>query len=423
MTALCLGGTSSVKEGSPGLASIGTAVIADVLVKAGLAGFAIAAVVEAFLYDVEANCTSDPPALPTWDASDAASFALGTLAPNWVATAQKINDLLYNWAWHQYCQCDGGVEQPTLVYPKPPTGLGSQSPNNPTPCWRSSWAGVPPVLNGIGSVDQLIDVGAQLVPVRDSTVETRPWSGLLLPARPVRTPIIQARWTQQVAHAVDPGVGVQPGVEFFGWDDTDALVLQFSLTPFDDREPSQPTYMVDTSPTWMSAMAWYDATATPGGIQPGRATSISLEWFCRTAFDTSDNCCPPDPSIVLALNNILSIVTRMEQELEQLRTKPYVDGPRHSNLTGNGSIAIDPKSVAIRVEIKSDLTNWPRHPQIPTYYYSVGFITPFAVGTPLKGARLVYQNQIYTWPSYTDRIAYSLEGGVIVDLVELSKAP
>jgi hypothetical protein len=100
---------------------------------------------------------------------------------------------------------------------------------------------------------------------------------------------------------------------------------------------------------------------------------------------------------------------------------PYQDTIRHQNLTGNGTISINPASSAIRVEFKTDLTNWPHNPQTPNYYYSLGFVTPFAIGTPLRGQRIIYNRQTFTWPSYTDQIGYSMAPGLIFDLVELTR--
>lgn len=72
------------------------------------------------------------------------------------------------------------------------------------------------------------------------------------------------------------------------------------------------------------------------------------------------------------------------------------------------------------MEVNNPLTSWPNNPGTPNYYFSLGFATPFAGGTPLKGQRLVYNHQVFSWPTYTDAIGYTLYPDVNIDLIELS---
>lgn len=152
-------------------------------------------------------------------------------------------------------------------------------------------------------------------------------------------------------------------------------------------------------------------------------SNISTQVYCGGQGPNSpDSCCPPDPLTMLTLNNILQIVEEIEAKIGGTTLGPYVDGTRHRALSGNGTIAISPTAAAIRVEIDTSLTGYPNNPGDPNYYFSLGFVTPFALGTPLKGQRLVYNRQIFSWPTYTDQIGYTLEPGLVVDLVELTRS-
>jgi hypothetical protein len=64
----------------------------------------------------------------------------------------------------------------------------------------------------------------------------------------------------------------------------------------------------------------------------------------------------------------------------------------------------------------------PDNPQIlpgtPTFYWDMGFITPLAFDTPLRGWRLVFERQSFQLQNVTDAISYTLLGNTVVDVVE-----
>jgi hypothetical protein len=158
-----------------------------------------------------------------------------------------------------------------------------------------------------------------------------------------------------------------------------------------------------------------------GGDVSTNNVTVTATIYCQGQSPTSvpQPCCPPDPSVDLRLGALMDMMTQL-LSLQPLQGA-YQDTIHHTGLSGEGTISINPASSAIRFDVTSDLTNWPNHPQIPTYYLSMGFVTPFAVGTPLKGQRLVYNHQIFTWPSYTDQIGYSFAAGLSANLVELTR--
>jgi hypothetical protein len=145
-----------------------------------------------------------------------------------------------------------------------------------------------------------------------------------------------------------------------------------------------------------------------------------LEFFCGTNTPTTPvvPCCPPDPSLDIRLRRI----EQLEQIIINLLGTPlhhHTDGTRHANLRGAGSILLVDSVDAIRVEVTTDITNWPHNPGDPNYYLSMGFITSIAAGSPLKGWRLVYGAQTYPIVVYADQIGFTLPDGITIDIVEL----
>jgi hypothetical protein len=133
-------------------------------------------------------------------------------------------------------------------------------------------------------------------------------------------------------------------------------------------------------------------------------------------------CCPPDPTLEQRLAYLIQLA-HANIALTGQSLRGHVDGTRHSGLSGSGTVTLVDGVLAVRVEIKTGLSSLQLNPGSPNYYFSAGFITPIAAGSPLKGARLVYSAQTYPVPSYTDQIGFTLPPGVTVDIVELLPAP
>jgi hypothetical protein len=97
----------------------------------------------------------------------------------------------------------------------------------------------------------------------------------------------------------------------------------------------------------------------------------------------------------------------------------WVDGAQHQGLAGAGSVPLVGNAIGIRV----DMTTLPRGGRVsqgdPVFYWDSGFITPVALGSPLRGSRLVFADQSYAIPAFTDTIAYTLLLGTVVTITEL----
>jgi hypothetical protein len=148
------------------------------------------------------------------------------------------------------------------------------------------------------------------------------------------------------------------------------------------------------------------ATYYCGGASPGQLTS----------------CCPPDETTTTLIQNILNITQSTYDLVLNLGgggPTGWTDGVRHSSLSGSGTFMLSGDAIGVRVE----MTTLPSGGQVnagsPTFYWDAGFITPYAAESPFRGQRLVFQDQVFPLPSFTDQIGYTLLHGTVVNVVEL----
>lgn len=418
MTARCQGADSRVKQGVPGIATFGTAAIGQALAELAPAALVIGALVEAFSVEVQTMCPADPPPMPVWDAQDAITFALGNLSPYRAQTSQKIGDLLYNWAWPIYCECVDGFVPPPPVKPLPPPGVsgGGNTPNRA--CSMGGWAGNAPLGDATPAPSNTgVDVGYRLLPT-DGTTRTFTSGGSNYIGYKLLSGVTRAEWTRKSAKAAQPSTSVGPNVAIREWTDTNTILATHNLDWLANNPQDSGFFSVGTNARWLTAYA---------GVQPilgafdnitDSMVTVNIEWFCGSTSDTLSNCCPPDPSLTLALNNIFEIVLDIQRQLAA-DTAPYVEGVRHYDLSGTGSIQLQGDARAIRVE-----THPPGPPVIivpgtPSYYFDMGFVTPYILGSPLRSTRLTFNPMTVELPRTTDQVGYTLLNGITVDIVEL----
>jgi hypothetical protein len=346
-------------------------------------------------YDLPSFCSADPPPAPTTDPTTIANF-FSPLNPTGAAdlNAWLIQVVDYN-LWFHLCECSA-APQPTPPAPvaQPPT-LNTQPPNTTPPADTSCLHGSifstysnPGAGAGIDAYPN--GTGAPLLGINPSTLKiVEQWG------------VNTAPFSFQVDYIADtpsaPGVTLGTKV--------------VSNTALNNQT------LVFAWPVGQTRIRQHISNWTGAGVVGENNT---FDTYCNGGSpNASQNCCPPDPTLI-------SMLAEIEYDLTQLLSLSalqgaYQDTTRHAGLSGSGTIAINPASSAIRVEVRTDLTNWPQNVQTPPYFYSLGFVTPFAVGTPLKGQRLVYDRQIFTWPSYTDTIGYTVPTGIVIDLVELTR--
>lgn len=408
----CAGGPGTPKPGTAPLVSFSIGAVSAILgaMTDGVSALAIAVLFAGLSFDAGSFCQDGDVGDPGMTVDDWAN------ALDYANPLTNVPAVLKAKQWFQHviypilCDCNDGTAPPPAVVTAPPAL--DTSPHTPPAllgpnCWSQDGTKFQSEPNGpLNWNDELPNIP----PSQPSQVGFQVG---------IQTPLpTSASWTVTVGTEGANPLAVQGQLNFFTVGGT---FIQGQGISFVSQAPG--TTVTRTVPFPATAVNWNLGTENNVGGQSVATNSVksTLTIYCTGQSPTSINtpCCPPDPSMDMRLAAIMDML----QQLLSLQPLggPYQDTIRHSNLTGNGIITINPASSAIRVEVKNDLTNWPRHPQIPDYYFSLGFITPFAVGAPLRGQRLIYQHQTFTWPSYTDQIAYALEPSVQVDLVEQTR--
>jgi hypothetical protein len=419
MTAICGGGSSSAKPQVDPLITISSVAAGAFVSALGFPelDFIVGLAAGGLALEVATFCSADPPADPhltPQDAIDALNYASPQLQLPALARFRQWFESQY---WYSICQCSN------VVTPSPPTptnpGPVGQNPGTPggtgSTCYSAS---IDPVINTTGRL-QTNDLTTKVLPRTGPTITVRASVydvNATIQAVPIPTGVssynLDGSFTGAFALPGEPC-----GLRYVGAQANGTVIFDSNLGSSDSL-----THVTGHNLPFTTGMTHWGIYSGDTGARPtGEADGFHLDWsFNCTSGNFQSPCCPPDPYLDSKLNAIVGRINEI-WSLVSAGTGhgAYVDTVRHTGLSGEGTVSIEPSSRAIRVEVTSSLAQWPHNPQTPNYYYSLGFITPFAVGTPLRGQRLIYNHPIFSWPSYTDLIGYTLEPGVTADLVEL----
>jgi hypothetical protein len=129
------------------------------------------------------------------------------------------------------------------------------------------------------------------------------------------------------------------------------------------------------------------------------------------------NCCPPDPALMLGIRSILDIA---EQILASSRPENYKYGTVHTGLTGAGTFAVADLA-GFKVEITSGIPTNPQLPGTPPYEWSVGWMSVSSPDGMIDEKRITRQHQV--WLSgvtpYATVFGYYLNPGFTINVTEL----
>jgi hypothetical protein len=421
VTALCNGGDSRPNPQIGTLVSFTSSAIEAFLAKyvSRSIAQAMAVVIVGTTYEASVLCASDPPPDPGLTMDD----VLHILSPkdplNFFPAVQRVQDWFTRIFWCAACQCVDGT-RPNCGTPSAPSGLdvNPQLPSGTVgnECWDASAAFVsPPATN---TPTDSVDMNS-LLP-GNTLVSVTPWhGGGLAHAKP-----LPATPHQILVGTVGQGSGVGPTgyLAFFNASGTLAAqavpVIDFSSPPYDNPQTIIPFEVPANSASWQFELV---STFRAGGNSQlvNWTVTPDLSYTCTASPNTpSTPCCPPDPLLEQKLEEILQL-------LAQLHLSPpsgpssWTDGQRHPNLSNAGTVTLAGSPIGVRAEMRVPPTGVQIDPGSPTFYWDAGFITPIAVGSPLRGGRLVFNPQSYTLPDFTDQIGYTLKHGTVIDLVEL----
>lgn len=423
MTALCGGGTSSPKPGTANnvlfdvsLISQGLQIISPWLIP-------FSALIENFTYNAVASCGTDPPAMPTFSASDALNLIGGILNPNLGVTLAKVNDALLNYAWGLLCQCDNGtvVPPPTTVGPPPGIQVGGQGA--PQPCATGSLDATPALIASGSQFSKAVDIHAQFLPTDGRRLTITDSQGSY-PVYGLPTSVTQLDW--QAHYQVYQFCSTIPNkilfLQFFtsAGGSLGAYNFDNGVTPGIDQTGSLKLSTVPTASYWRLVM--FNDPAIGGCGVPVGDVRLSIQTWCGTSPGLPSSCCPPDSSLMNGIQNLQDMIKRIAFTHGAGPTS-YVDGVTHTGLSGAGSFVLSGDALGVRVTMTTLPTGTPVLAGDPTFYWDAGFITPIAAGSPLRGTRLVFTPQTMLIPLVADSIGYTLLHGTVVSVTELLPSP
>lgn len=413
MTALCGGGTSTLKPG------IGSSVVVDAsLITGGLALISpwlipLAGFVDGFVFDALGNCASDPPAMPTFTASDITNCIGGAFNPNCSTTISKIHDALLNYLWYQWCQCSSGSPSPAFSNPVQPTGITIPTQNQSTPCFTGTTTRTPPV-----NPSPLPNFSELCPPGTDTTIVS---GGTSFSVRQMaQTPSSISVTTTGTSSGSGSGTGsCRMNVLF--WDA--AFNLTFNHVFNEPFIPSPPGSRTDTFTITVPPTSVYMQVniVTLAAIPFGYSEVTQFAYGCGSTTGQPCSPCGSDPGILSQLQQIKQLLTTLQRYSLPFA---YINGATHSGLTGAASFAIS-RLIGVHVSI----TTIPNYVGVeintPNALFDVGWISAMDGDGTIHQVRLRQQDTVWMPRHFQEctTFGYSLNPGVVASVTELQAEP
>lgn len=360
-------------------------------------------------WDVSLTCGSPDPGDPGLTTQDFLDLVDTSDILRSGAAGLKIHTWLQHMLWPTWCMCaDGTSPGPSTTGALPRSGVNTGLPQGPTgvTCWDSEGLfgiAVPALQTYFNSLGpRTSDIPGSYPPGQQAQHYPSPLPTLVRATVTARGLTGAQNWSFDVQSLDSAGAPTTGGSIF---------------SPSINGDGTYTGSMTPVSATDIGYRFFAQQLAT---YSPSVTFDAHLEFFCGTNTPSTPvvPCCPADPALDARLRRIEDLETVIIKLIGQ-GLRSHIDGTRHRNLTGAGSVVLVDSVDAIRVEITSDLTGHRVNPGVPSYFFSLGFITSIAAESPLKGWRLVYASQTYPIVSYADSIGYTLTPGVSIDLIEL----
>ena len=422
MTALCAGGASRARPGVVGTAFNTAANITSfcsTFLPLPLA-IAIGAIAAVETFDTALYCSLDPPPDPGLTAQDMIDVLNPGALETWLPAQAKVRQWWRHIYWWQVCEC-AAVATPA---PPAPSNPGDQSSGAGLPSGRSvncytSNAGYS--TTGVSSGHINVDLGPIWLPATtDSIPVTVPFQIGTVSGRAYRIPanVQSFNFTSKNNGAASPAPqnNFDASVFFFNSAGTQVDAHQFLTSQAVQLGPLTGAPAPVGSPTYAAILGQniFDTSVA------GKVMSWDVEFRYICAGDgVSSPCCAPDPGLELKINQLFQLVIGLGQKAGPTVPISWHDGARHTSLRGSGSFSISPAAIGMRFEVTTPPSGVHVDPGNPTFYWDMGFWSPYALGSPLRGGRLVFLNQSTAIPEFTDQIGYTLKNGTVMDAVEL----
>lgn len=417
MTALCGGGPSAAKAGV-----VENNIISAALIDGGLAAISpwlliFAGMIDAFIFDTTAQCTTDPPAIPSSADLDPINIVGGVLNPNHQIWLDAVGNLLMRYFWFQFCECTS-TTTPVFVNPTPPSTSVSPTGSTQSPCSDRTWQGIPIVNPFSTAANPQPVINDQVLPY--NTFVTRTVGGLTYKCSVFTTPLpTQIIINQQYVSGGAGGFAANIDWVIF---DASGTQIQNSGTNSIIQGSVTSNRTIVTIPS--TAHDIYFEPVSVNQSTPDLQFSAEFQVICAGGTAGAPSApCEADPMLLALLQQILTMVNAIYSGLPT-PLNSYADATSHSGLTGSGTVTLVDNPIAIRVDITTDNAHLSQEAGNPTFLFDRGFIVPIVNSAPVRGdTRLVYDPQMYVLPALTEQIGYTLAPGITATIVELTAGP
>jgi hypothetical protein len=337
-------------------------------------------------------CTVDPPAVPTFTSTDTNALLQLQFGPAFDVALEKMRDLVLNQLWYEVCQCTS-VATPAAPTPAaPPAG---------TPVATDPYVKAQTMCGFIGTTTMSTSIAAGGGNFGDFIIANYPNLRFMRlhyvresdGVGPHQNSTLQVVW----------GNGSPVFFEAFQTFPPDGIWRTLDI-------PMRPGYTTVNS---IGLLSTSDSTDN---------FNLYAELFCGSPGTGEAGCCPPDPALMATMEIILKQVNLIQRQAAPFG---YVPGATHAGLNGLGQF-----DVADLVGARITVTDFPSSTYgtsagVPPLWWNLGW---FNWGTDdgfLPREWLTQEETLSLPPAagvYT-KFAFSLNPGVVVQLVELKREP
>lgn len=395
MTAICGGGTSSAQSGYGEALYMVPSMVAALLNNiptlwaVPLAGF-----IGAVTYELSSFCATDPPAVPTFTASDVVDLLNPYRPAEFLDAQQKFQDLVGAYAWYQVCKCDTVSTPAPPTAPAAPTGMPSINPPSVAPGYPT------------GQACQLTNYSLDIP--GDNTNHQLGWVDLPSGATYITydgaftdMPSSPTPDTSATIQFRDSSGGIYGGYTV-GY--TGALHNQHH-----QEGALLPQYV-------QFQVSYFGGTG-----QPTRHIDVSVGIYCGTTPGSTGGPyptpCPTDPFVLGLLQQILALTTIIQRQAVPFS---YIFGTAHSGLSGEGHIDVQ-GLLGVKVQLDTYGTGVGVESGDPDEFFEAGWITWGNADGSTKREWITH-SPFVSLPSvagqYT-RLGYTLGQGVTATITEL----
>ena len=315
MTARCHGATSSAKAGLGATVYIGPAAIGALFNNAPTAwAVPIAGFIGAVTYELATFCTADPPAVPTFSASDIEAILNPMDLIPFGQAVNKFRDLIGALTWDDLCKCDDGSAPITVTGPSVPTGAPTINPPGVGPSYPT------------GTACYTVDYDIHVTPPNS---DDQPLTVIPFPVG-----VTSVTCTVTPSRHMDSADGTGYQLNLNAFNSSTSFLGQITTV----GESSTGSTLTNTGTPPAGTTQWRVLTSILN-VAADVELNVHVEMFCGggTTGGPTPTPCPTDPFTAAILEQILALVTTIQRQKAPFA---YVASSAHSGLTGSGHLDV-----------------------------------------------------------------------------------